>query len=177
MLVRTGFESHWGWISVAVPVAEYLAMLNLWLACQGLWTQHNLPLARHAAMDMSVIGWGIDCIQFKLYHKSVVAGLNCGGWQYNKCNFTYFASTTWSGCGFTIWVKDGRWYHIINCESFKHTRRYHMIKPESFKYTRWYHMVNCESFKRTRRYHMIKPESFKYTRMIEVVMGDTVCNN
>ena len=58
VLVRTGFESRWGRISVAVPVA-YLAMLLVcdWLA-GGLseQTQHQ-PLARHAAMDMSAIGW------------------------------------------------------------------------------------------------------------------------
>ena len=39
---------------------------------------------------MSAIGWGIDCIQFKLSHKPNVAGLNCGEWQYDKRNFTYF---------------------------------------------------------------------------------------
>ena len=41
--------------------------------------RHNLPLARHAAMDMSATGWGNDCIQFKLSHKPGVVGLNCGG--------------------------------------------------------------------------------------------------
>ena len=35
--------------------------------------RHNLPLARHAATDMSAIGWGNDCIQFKLSHKPRVA--------------------------------------------------------------------------------------------------------
>ena len=35
---------------------------------------------------------GNDCIQFKLSHKPEVAGLNCGGWQYNKRNFTYFTN-------------------------------------------------------------------------------------
>ena len=36
----------------------------------------HLPLARHAAMDIRTIGWGNDCIQFKLSHKPGVAGLN-----------------------------------------------------------------------------------------------------
>ena len=31
--------------------------------------RHNLPLTRHAATDMSAVGWGNDCIQFKLSHK------------------------------------------------------------------------------------------------------------
>ena len=40
-------------------------------------------------MDMmSAIGCGTNCIQFKLTHKPSVAGLNCGGGQYNKRNFT-----------------------------------------------------------------------------------------
>ena len=26
--------------------------------------RHNLPLARHAATDMSAIGWGNDCIAY-----------------------------------------------------------------------------------------------------------------
>ena len=41
----------------------------------------NLSLARHAATDMSAIGWDNDCIQFKLSHKpgAGVAGFNCGG--------------------------------------------------------------------------------------------------
>ena len=39
--------------------------------------RHNLlPLAWHAAADMNAIGWGINCIQFKLSHKPSVAGLN-----------------------------------------------------------------------------------------------------
>ena len=41
--------------------------------------RHNLPLARHAATDMSVIGWGYDCIQLKLSQKPIMAGLSCGG--------------------------------------------------------------------------------------------------
>ena len=45
-------------------------------------------LARHAATDMSAMRWGNDCKEFKLSHKPGVAGLNCGGWQYNKRNFT-----------------------------------------------------------------------------------------
>ena len=49
---------------------------------------HNLLLARHAAMDMSAIGWGIDCIQFKQPHKPGVAGLHCERFQYHKQNFT-----------------------------------------------------------------------------------------
>ena len=36
--------------------------------------RHNLPLAWHAATDMSAIGWGYDCMQFKLFHKPRVAG-------------------------------------------------------------------------------------------------------
>ena len=38
--------------------------------------RHNLPLTRHAATDMSAVGWGNGCIQFKLSHKPGVAGLN-----------------------------------------------------------------------------------------------------
>ena len=37
---------------------------------------------------MSASGWGNDCIQFKLPHKPIVAGLDCEWWQYNKPNFT-----------------------------------------------------------------------------------------
>ena len=48
---------------------------------------HNLPLATHAAMAMSTIGFGNGCKQFKLSHKPGVAGLNCGGWQYNKHHY------------------------------------------------------------------------------------------
>ena len=78
MLVRTGVECRWGRISVAVPVA-YLAMLcSDWLAGDK-GNRHKLPLiTRHAAMDMSAIGWGNDSIHFKLSQKSIVAGLNCG---------------------------------------------------------------------------------------------------
>ena len=72
VLVRTGFESRWCRISVPVLVA-YVAMLDLWL-------------------DLSAIGWGDDCTQFKLSRKPGVDGLNCGEWQYNKRNFTYFTS-------------------------------------------------------------------------------------
>ena len=36
--------------------------------------RHNLPLAWHAAMDMSAVGWGTDCIQFKVSQKPSVAG-------------------------------------------------------------------------------------------------------
>ena len=39
---------------------------------------------------MSAIGWGNDYMHFKLSHKPISTGLNCGGWQYNECNFTYF---------------------------------------------------------------------------------------
>ena len=35
-------------------------------------------------MDMSASGWGTDCIYLKLSHKPSMAGLGCGGWQYNK---------------------------------------------------------------------------------------------
>ena len=46
--------------------------------CLNQVNRHNLPLARHAAMDMSA--WlGNDCKQFKLSHIPGVAGLNCGG--------------------------------------------------------------------------------------------------
>ena len=38
-------------------------------------------------MDMSAIGWDNDCIQFILSDKPIMAGLNCGGWQYDKHNF------------------------------------------------------------------------------------------
>ena len=38
---------------------------------------------------IDTIGRGNDYVQFKLSHKSVVAGLNCR-WQYNKRNFTYW---------------------------------------------------------------------------------------
>ena len=56
-LVRTGFESRWVWISVAVPMA-YLAMLSLWLACRGLskQTQPTTRLACSNGHECS-IGW------------------------------------------------------------------------------------------------------------------------
>ena len=38
-------------------------------------------------MDLSAVGWGIDCMQFKLPHKPSAVGLNYGGWHYNKHNF------------------------------------------------------------------------------------------
>ena len=43
-------------------------------------TQH-IPLARHAATDMSanIADRNADCIQFKLSHKRSGAGFNCGG--------------------------------------------------------------------------------------------------
>ena len=41
--------------------------------------RHNLPLARHAATDMSAVAWGNVCKQFKPSHDSGVARLNCGG--------------------------------------------------------------------------------------------------
>ena len=92
-LVGTGFKSPWVWISVAVPVA-YLAMLSLWLACRGIkWTDttyHSLGMRqRHECYRL-----GNDCKQFKLSHKPGVAGLNCGGWQYNKRNFTIILTYT-----------------------------------------------------------------------------------
>ena len=31
--------------------------------------RHSLSMAWHAATDMSALGWGTDCIQFKLSHK------------------------------------------------------------------------------------------------------------
>ena len=71
MLVRTGFESLCGQISVAMPVV-HLAMLGI---C-------------HAATDMSAIGWVMIAKQFKLSYKPKVVGLICGGRQYNKRNFT-----------------------------------------------------------------------------------------
>ena len=43
---------------------------------------------------MSSTGWGSDCKQFKLSHKPGVAGLNCGGWQYKKCNTTLITLLT-----------------------------------------------------------------------------------
>ena len=94
MLVRTGFKSPWGRISVAVLVA-YLTMLSLWLACQGIkWTDttyHSLGMhQRHECYRL-----GNDCKQFKLSHKPSVAGLNCRGGQYN-CNFTFYLLTSTS---------------------------------------------------------------------------------
>ena len=74
MLVRTGFESPWDQISVAVPVA-YLAIHRHDLPL----ARHNLPPARHAAKDMIAIGWGNDYTKFKLSQKAGVAGLNCIG--------------------------------------------------------------------------------------------------
>ena len=53
---------------------------------------HNLPLAWHAATDMSVIGWGNDCIQFKLSHKPGVVGLNCTDDRMINATFLYFHS-------------------------------------------------------------------------------------
>ena len=71
VLARTGFESRWGRISVAASVAS----LCLFTSLPG--DRHNLPLAWHAARDMSAIGWGNDCTQFKLSHMlmaSIVEG-------------------------------------------------------------------------------------------------------
>ena len=36
-------------------------------------------VSSNAAMGMSAIGWGTNCIQFKLSHKSGVGGFNCRG--------------------------------------------------------------------------------------------------
>ena len=73
----------------------YLTMLKSLTGLPGdLANRHNLPLAWHEATDMSAIGWGNDCKQFKLSHKPEVAGLNCGGWQYNKRNFTFTIQLT-----------------------------------------------------------------------------------
>ena len=41
--------------------------------------QPTNSLTRRAATDMSAIGWGKDCKQFRLSHKPGVAGLHCGG--------------------------------------------------------------------------------------------------
>ena len=69
MLVRTGFESRWGQISVAVPVA-YLAMLSLWLACRGGLSEQTQPTTRWACSNRHECHWlGNDCKQFKLSHK------------------------------------------------------------------------------------------------------------
>ena len=74
VLVRTGFESCWVRISVAVPMV-YLAMLNLWPAYCGMkWTDTTYHW--HAVTDMSATGWSNDCIQFKLSHKPWVAIIN-----------------------------------------------------------------------------------------------------
>ena len=73
------------------PVA-YLAMLNLWLACWGIkWTDTT-----YHSLGMSTIGWGIDCIQFKL-SQPVVAVLDFGGWQYTKRNLLYFTILWFAG--------------------------------------------------------------------------------
>ena len=55
--------------------------------------RHNLTLARHAVMDMSAVGWGYSCKQFKLSHKPWVAGISYGEWPYNKRNFTLHTIT------------------------------------------------------------------------------------
>ena len=39
-------------------------------------------------MGMSAKVGVMLCIEFKLSHKPDVTGLNCGGWQHNKGNFT-----------------------------------------------------------------------------------------
>ena len=79
VLARTGFESRWGPISVAVPMV-YLAMLSLRLACRRLklTNKQSLPFTRHAATDMSAIFWGNDCKQLKMSGKPGVAGLSRG---------------------------------------------------------------------------------------------------
>ena len=38
-------------------------------------SRHDLPLTRHAATDISAIGWGTNCIQFKLSHKPGLASV------------------------------------------------------------------------------------------------------
>ena len=87
VLVRTGFESSWGEFQWQCRWRIWPCLISDWLA-GGLVNIHNLPLARHAAMHMSAIGWGNDCIQFKLSHKPRVADLNCGGYCQYKRNFT-----------------------------------------------------------------------------------------
>ena len=52
-------------------------------------SRHNLPLAWQSATDMSAIGWGVNYIQFKLFHKPIVAGLNRGRGQHNKTTLLY----------------------------------------------------------------------------------------
>ena len=88
VLVRTGVESHWSQISVQVPVA-YLAILSLWLAWRGNrstdTTYHTLGMQQWTWVLYS---FGNDCKQLTLSHEPSVTGLNCRGWQYNKCNFT-----------------------------------------------------------------------------------------
>ena len=71
----------------ASGVSAWTCLVSDWLA--GHMNRHNQPLSWHAAMDMIAVGWGYDCIQFKLSHMLHVAGLNCLGWQYNKRNFTF----------------------------------------------------------------------------------------
>ena len=86
VMVRTGFESRWGWISVAVRMV-YLAMLSLWLACRMIkWTDTTSTRLASNNGHGCYITWGNDCKHFKLSHKARMACFCCRGWQYNKCN-------------------------------------------------------------------------------------------
>ena len=63
-----------------------LVMLSLWLACWGLSEQTQATTRLACSNGHEWLGNG--CKQYSLSRKPGVAGLNCGGWQYNKRNFT-----------------------------------------------------------------------------------------
>ena len=131
-LVRTGFESRWGWISVAVPV-PYLAMLKSLTGLPRDLSEQTQPTTRLACSNgLECYRLGNDCIQFKLSHKPGLAGLNRGVWRYNKRNFTYvllcvetgvklflihfYSSDFWSIYYYTVLVCYWKWTRLSRCK-------------------------------------------------------------
>ena len=78
----TGFEFQW---QCRWRIWPYL--VSDWLA-GGLSEQTQPTTCLACSNGHECYRLGNDCKQFKLSHKPGVAGLNCGGWQYNKRNFT-----------------------------------------------------------------------------------------
>ena len=77
-------HTSWGWISVAEPMVY---LLRLWRASWGSkWTDTTYHSVGKHERHKSLLCCGNDCITID------VAGLICGGWQYNKLNFTCYLS-------------------------------------------------------------------------------------
>ena len=72
------WQSHW---------RIWPCLVSDWLA--GGLNEQTQPTTRLACSNgHECYKLGNDCIHFKLSHKPGVAGLNCGGWQYDKRKFT-----------------------------------------------------------------------------------------